>query len=31
MMIDREGRLVLERAHGERRAVESGEVELVSG
>jgi BirA family biotin operon repressor/biotin-[acetyl-CoA-carboxylase] ligase len=31
LMIDREGRLVLERAHGERHAVESGEVELVSG
>ena len=31
VMIDREGRLVLDGPDGERRAVESGEVELVGG
>ena len=31
VMVDRDGRLVVELAGGERRAIESGEVELVGG
>jgi BirA family transcriptional regulator, biotin operon repressor / biotin---[acetyl-CoA-carboxylase] ligase len=31
VLVDRAGRLVLELPHGERRAIESGEVELVGG